>query len=182
MKELKNEIIFNKELTEELHKPIIRKFDKRKVHSPFIDNIWGAVLADMQLISKFNKEFRFLLCVIDIYSKYVWVIPLKDKNGITITNAFQKNFDESNRKPNKIRVDKGSVFYNRLMKSRLGKIEYQNIKIFLQKVTLQIEEVFAIKKVKNTVPLTYAVNELNEEEIVGKRKRIAKNKSKRVSN
>ena len=70
---VKNEIISNKELEEELHKPIIRKFEKRKVHSSFIDNIWGADLADMQLISKFNKGLRFLLCVIDIYSKYEFV-------------------------------------------------------------------------------------------------------------
>ena len=94
--------ISNKELAQKLHKPIIRKFNKRKVHSPFIDNIWGADLADMQLISKFNKGHRLFLCVIDIYSKYAWVIPLKDKNGFTITNAFQKILDESNRKPNKI--------------------------------------------------------------------------------
>ena len=75
-------IVNNKEniqLAEELHKPIIRKFEKRKVYSSFRDNIWGADLADMQLISKFNKGFRFLLCVIDIFSKYAWVIPLKDK-------------------------------------------------------------------------------------------------------
>ena len=75
---------------EELHKPIIRKFNERKVHSPFIDNIWGADLSDMQLISKFNKGFRFLLCVIDIYSKYVWVIPLKDKKDITILMLSKK--------------------------------------------------------------------------------------------
>ena len=73
----------------------------------------------MQLISKFDKEFRFLLCVIDIHSKYAWVIPLKDKKGITITNVFQKILDESNRKPNKIWVDKGSEFYNRSIKSFL---------------------------------------------------------------
>ena len=91
----------NKELAEELHKPIIRNINKRKVHSPFIDNIWGADLADMQLISKFNKGFRFL-CFFDIYSKYAWVISLKDKKGMTITNLFQKILDESNRKPNKI--------------------------------------------------------------------------------
>ena len=92
-----------------MHKPIIRNFNKKKVHSPFIDNIWGADLADMQLISKFDKEFRFLLCVIYIYIKYVWVIPLKDK-GITITNAFQKPLDKSNRKPDKIWIDKDSNF------------------------------------------------------------------------
>ena len=70
----------------------------------------------MQLISKFNKGFRFLLCVIDIFSKYAWVVPLKDKKGITITNAFQKILKESNRKPNKIWVDKGSEFYNNSVK------------------------------------------------------------------
>ena len=99
---IKNENIPKKELSEELRKPIIRKFNKRKVHSPFIDNIWGADLADMELISKFNKGFRFLLCVIDIYSKYAWVILLKDKKRIIITSAFQKILKESNREPNKI--------------------------------------------------------------------------------
>ena len=81
----------------------------------------GADLADMQLISKFNKGFRFLLFVIDICSKYAWVIPLKDKKVITITNAFQNILDESNHKPNKIWVDKGSEFYNRITKSWLEK-------------------------------------------------------------
>ena len=103
--------IVNKEsiqLADILHKPIIRKFKKRKVYSSFGDSIWGVDLADMQLLSKFNKGFRFLLCVIDIFSKYAWVIPLKDKKGISIVNAFQKILKESNRKPNKIWVDKGS--------------------------------------------------------------------------
>ena len=107
----------NKELAKELLKPVIIKFNKRKVLSPFIDKIWGADLPIMQLINKFNKGFRFLLCVIDIYSKYAWVILLKNKNCITITNAFQWLLKESNRKPNKIWVDKGSAFYNRSMKS-----------------------------------------------------------------
>ena len=79
----------NEQLEEELHRPIIKKFEKRKVYSTFKDNIWGADLADMQLISKFNKGFRFLLCVIDIFSKYASVVPLKDKKGATITNTFQ---------------------------------------------------------------------------------------------
>ena len=84
----------NKELAEELHKPIIRNFNKRKVESPIIKNIWGASLADMQLITKFKIGFRFLLCVSDIYSKYAWVIPLKDKKGVSITNDFQKLLDK----------------------------------------------------------------------------------------
>ena len=78
-----------------------KKFKERKVHSPFIVNIWVADLTDMQLISKINKGFKFSLHVIDIYSKYAWVIPLKDKKGITITNAFENILKESNRKPNK---------------------------------------------------------------------------------
>ena len=106
------------DLAEEIHKPIIRKFKKRTVYSGFKDNIWGADLADMQLISKFNKGFKFL-CVIDIFSKYAWVVPLKDKKGITITNAFQKNLKESNKKPNKIWVDKGSELYNSFFKKWL---------------------------------------------------------------
>ena len=79
----------------------------------------GADLADMHLISMFNKGFRFLLCVIDIFSKYAWVVPLKDKKGISIVNAFQIILKESNRKPNKIWVDKGSEFYNNSFKKWL---------------------------------------------------------------
>ena len=99
-----------------MHKQIITKIEKRKEHSSSEDNIWDADLADMQLISKFNKGIRFLLYDIDISSKYAWVIPLKDKKGTTISNAFQKVLDESERKPNKIWVDKGSEFYNRSKK------------------------------------------------------------------
>ena len=75
----------------------------------------------MQLIGKLNKGFRFLLCVINIYRKHAWFIPLKDKKGFTITNAFQKILNRSNRKLNKIWVDKDSEFYNRSIKSWLEK-------------------------------------------------------------
>ena len=73
----------------------------------------------MQLISKFNKGFRFILCVIDIFSKHAWVVPLKDKKDISIVNAFQKILKQSGRKPNKIWVDKGSEFYNNSFKKWL---------------------------------------------------------------
>ena len=102
----------NQQLAEELHKPTIKKFEKRKVHAAFKDNIWGANLADMQLLSRYNKGIRFLLCVIDIFSKYAWVTPLKDKKGVSIITAFQSILKQSNRKPNKIWLDKGSEFYN----------------------------------------------------------------------
>ena len=82
------------------------------MYSSFRDNISGLDLADMQLLSKFNKGFRFLLCVIDIFSKYAWVVPLKDKKGVSIVIAFQKILKTSDRKPNKIWVDKRSESYN----------------------------------------------------------------------
>ena len=69
----------SKQLSDELNNPIIKKFKKHKVYSFFKDNIWGADLARMQLINKFKKEIRFLLCVIDLFSKYAWAVPLKDK-------------------------------------------------------------------------------------------------------
>ena len=106
----------NLQLAEELHKPIIKKFKKRKVYSGFKDNIWGADLADMKSLSKYNKGIKYLLCAIDLFSKYAWVIPIKDKKGISIVNAFQKILNESDRRPNKIWVDKGSEFYNNSFK------------------------------------------------------------------
>ena len=248
----------NEQLANELHKPIIRKFEKRKVYSTFKDNIWGVDLADMQLLSKYNKGIRFLLCVIDIFSKYAWVVPLKDKKGISIVKAFQIILKESNRKPNKIWVDKGSEFYNayfkkwlrdnvimysthnegksvvaerfiRTLKSKIYKYmtsisknvyndklddivdEYNNTyhtTIKMKPIDVKdntyintskeinnkdpkfkvgdrvriskyknifakgympnwSEEVFVIKKIKNTILWTYVINDLNDEEIIG---------------
>ena len=104
-------------LADELHKPIIRKFNKRKVYSQFKDNIWGVDLADMQSLSRRNKGIKYLLCVIDLYSKYAFVIPLKDKKGISILNAFDKIIKQYNRKPNKIWVDQGGEFNNNIFKN-----------------------------------------------------------------
>ena len=245
----------NEQLAVELHKPTIRKFKKRKVYSTFQDNIWGADLADMQLLSKYNKGIRFLLCAIDIFSKYAWVLPLKDKKGVSIVKAFQIILKQSNRKPNKIWVDKGSEFYNayfkkwwrdndtvmysthnegksvvverfiRTLKSKIYKYmtpisknvyidklddivdEYNNtikmkptdvkdntyinadkeinnkdskfkvgdrVRISKYKnifakgyIPNWSDEVFVIKKVKNTVPWTYVINDLDGEEITG---------------
>ena len=84
-------------LADELHKPVIKKFNKRKVYSQFKDNIWGVDLADMQALSRKNKGIRYLFCAIDLYSKYAFVIPLKDKKGISIVNAFDKIIKQSNR-------------------------------------------------------------------------------------
>ena len=250
---------FIEQLAKKLRKPIIRKFKKKKVYSGYRDNIWGADLADMHLISNFNKGFRFLLCVINIFSKYAWVVPLKDRKGVSIVNAFQKILKESNQKPNKIWVDKGSEFYynsfkkwlkdndvemysiNNEGKSVVAEIFIKTLKnkiykymtsvsknVYIDKLddmvneynntyrrTIKMkpvdvkdntyidfekeandkdpkfkvgdyvriskyknifakgympnwsEEVFVIKKVKNTAPWTYVINDLNGEEIIG---------------
>ena len=249
----------NIKLANELHKPILRKFNKRKVYSSFKDSIWGADLADMQLLSKFSKGIKYLLCVIDLFSKYAFVVPLKDKKGISIVNAFQSILNKSKRKPNKIWFDKGSEFYNasfkkwlqendivmystnnerksvvaerfiRTLKSKIYKyltsisknvyidklntivikcnntyhttikmkpidvkdntyintnkeINYKDPKfkvgdyvriskyknIFAQGYTPNwSEEVFVVNKIKNTVPWTYVINDLNREESTG---------------
>ena len=95
----------NYQLANELHKPIIKKFKKRKVYSSFRDNIWGVDLTDMQSLSKYNNGNKYLSSAVDLFSKYAWVVPLKDKKGISIVKAFQIIVSEG-RKPNKIWVDK----------------------------------------------------------------------------
>ena len=103
-----------------MHKPVIKKFNKRKVYSQFKYNIWGVDIADTQSLSTKNKGIKYLLCAIDLFSKYAFAIPLKHKKGISIVNAFNKIIKQSNRKPNKIWVDQGSEFYNRVFKKWLS--------------------------------------------------------------
>ena len=99
----------------------------KMVYSSFKDNTKGADLADMQLASKYNKGIRFLLCAIDIFSKYVWIVPLKDKNGVIIVNAIQCILDSSKTKPNKLWVDQDSESYNSTFKKWL---ENDDIKMY----------------------------------------------------
>ena len=109
-------------------KQLLENLKEERFHSSFKDNIWGVDLSDMQLISTFDKGIKYLLCVIYLFSKYAWVVPLKDKRGITIVNAFQKILDNSERKPNKIWVDQGSEFYSSSFKKWL---DGNDIKIYL---------------------------------------------------
>ena len=109
-------------LANELHRQIIRKFKRRKVCSSFRDNIWSADLADMQSINKSIEGIKYVLCAINLFSKYAWVVPL-DNTGISIANAFQKAISkvgeaesEERRKPNKIWADQGGELYNKLFK------------------------------------------------------------------
>ena len=89
------------------------------MYSSFKDNIWGGDLADVQPLNRYNKGFKYLLCAIDLFSKYAWVIPIKDKRDTSIVNAFKKIVSKRQRKPNKIWVDQSSEFYNQSFKDFL---------------------------------------------------------------
>ena len=113
-----------KSLAEELHKPIRRKFKKRRVLGSGIDRIWAADLVDMQAFSKFNRGVKYLLAVIDVFSKYGWLIPLKDKTGKSLASALEVIFNE--RKPEKMWVDKGKEFYNKHVKDLIELYSTEN--------------------------------------------------------
>ena len=117
----------NYQVENELHKRIIRKFTSPKVYSSIRDNIWGIELADMQSLNKYSKGINYLLCAINFFSIYAWVIPLKDKRGINIVNKFQKIISKG-RKPNKIWFDQCEEFYNNLFKRflKINSIEMYN--------------------------------------------------------
>ena len=111
-------------LSEELHKPVRRKFKRRRVLVNGIDKIWAADLADMQAFSKFNRGIKYLLAVIDVFSKYGWLIPLKDKTGKSVASALKTIFKE--RKPEKMWVDKGKEFYNKDVKDLIELYSTEN--------------------------------------------------------
>ena len=134
-------------LTDELHKPIIRKFNKRKVYSQFKNNIWGVDLADMQSLSRKNKGIKYILCAIDLYSKYAFVIPLKDKKGISIVNAFNKIIKQSNRKSNKIWIDQGGEFYNNVFEKWLSDNDINMYSTYNEGKSVVIER--SIRTLKN---------------------------------
>jgi hypothetical protein len=119
------------ELADELHHRVIKSFPKRRVYVHSIDQTWAVDLIDMQQYSKQNKHYKYLLAVIDIFSKYGWLIPLKNKTGVTVSEAFENLFRTKGlrmkRKPMYIWSDKGSEFYNRQVKELL---KDNNIKLY----------------------------------------------------
>ena len=116
---------FTNKLADELHHRVIKFFHKRRIYVNSIDQTWAVDLVDMQQYSKQNKHYKYLLAVIDVFSKYGWLIPLKNKTGVTVNEAFKTLFKE--RKPMYIWSDKGSEFYNRQVKELL---KDNNIKLY----------------------------------------------------
>ena len=124
------------QLAEELHKPIRRKFTKRKVFSNGTDEIWAADLVEMQKFSKWNKGIKYILMVIDVFSKFGWIVPLQNKKGKTVADAFENIF-KSGRKPQLVWTDEGYEFYNANVKQMLSK---ENVKLY----STENEEKFSV--------------------------------------
>ena len=113
-------IDWSQQLADELHKPITRNFSKRTVISNGVDKIWAADLVEMQKFNKWNKGVKYLLLVTDIFSKYGWIKPLRDKKTESVSKAFDEIF-KSKRKPKMLWTDKGSEFISRHFKDFLSK-------------------------------------------------------------
>ena len=117
---------WSQQLADELHEPITRNFSKRTVISNGIDKIWAADLVEMQKFSKWNKGIKYLLMVIDVFSKCGWITPLIDKKTETVSLAFNEIF-KSKRKPTMLWTDKGSEFISKHFKGFLSK---KDIKLY----------------------------------------------------
>ena len=106
--------VWSNQLANELHKPVRRRFDKRSVFTKQVDDIWAADLVDMSPFFRSKKGYKYLLTVIDVYSKYGWIVPLKTKTGKEVAQSFRKSF--RNGHPSRLWTDKGTEFYNRQLK------------------------------------------------------------------
>src|SRR6218665_2202756 len=113
-------------IAEELYRPVVRRFPKRRVVVRGIDEIWAADLADMQALAKDNDGFKYLLTVLDTFSKYGWIVPLEDKTGKSTADGFAKILASSRRKPGKVWVDKGKEFYNKDVKKLVALYSTEN--------------------------------------------------------
>ena len=119
VKKTGSRISVNEQLAEELNKPAIKKLKRRKVYARFKGNIWSADLIEMESLPTLNKSVKYLLCVIDVFTKYAWVKPLKGKKCKRVLNAFIEIVNESNCKLNKLWADQGRDFYNKLVQEWL---------------------------------------------------------------
>ena len=104
-------VAWSDELADELHKPIRRNFIKRKVIVKDIDDIWTADLVDMNKFSKYNKGYKYLLTIIDVFSKYGWIVPIQNKSGYSVAKALEGIFKRSGRTPSRLWTDKGKEYF-----------------------------------------------------------------------
>ena len=112
--------IWSSQLADELHKPVRKRFQKLSVFAKQVDDIWTADLVDMSPYSRSNSGYKYFLTVIDIFSKYGWIVPLKTKSGKEIAMAFHKLFTSTNAHPSRLWTAKGTEFYNQRLKRVLA--------------------------------------------------------------
>ena len=127
-----DDVEWSNELADELHKPVRKKYPKRRVYASSVDAIWAADLVEMQSFARQNKGYKYNLMIIDVFSKYGWAIPLKTKTGLEVTRAFQHLWEKKQAQtaippppppppPKKLWTDKGKEFYNKHMSELLRK-------------------------------------------------------------
>ena len=113
----KTEVSVNEQLAEELHKSVTKKFKRKKVFARVTENIWAPCLDETESLSPKNENLEHLLCLIDVFNKYAWVIPFKDEVSKVVLNVFIEIVNKSNRKPNRLWVNQGREFYSKLMRN-----------------------------------------------------------------
>jgi len=104
---------------QEIHKRAVKKFPRREVFVNALDEVWAMDLASLESLSSYNNGFKFILCIVDVFSKFAWAVPLKNKTAETVLSAVQNVIQKSKRKPKKFWVDQGSEFYNKASKHGL---------------------------------------------------------------
>ena len=141
----------NKQLAQELRKSVIKDFAKRKVYGRFREKIWAADWAGIESLSSDNKNVKYLLCFMDVFTKYALVKPLKDKNGKRILNVSIKIVNESNCKPNKLWIDQGRKFHSNLMQQCLNFNDLLKYSIYEGKsaISERIIKTLKVKPIKN---------------------------------
>ena len=157
---MSDKVIFAKEI----HHRAVKKFKRRSVYVPGIECVWSLDLADMNAFIKYNDNYRYILCVIDVFSKYAFCIPLKTKSASSVLNAFKSVVESSKRSPQKIWVDKGSEFYNKdfqnwtknhniSMYSTYGESKSVIVERFIRTIKDLMNHEFTVQNTRNWVML-----------------------------
>lgn len=144
------------QIVNEIHKTARKNFLRRSVILKGIDDLWQADLIDMQNLKKYNKGYNYILIVIDCFSKYAWVEPLKSKSKLSVSHAFERILANSHRNPNHLQTDMGTEFYNEKFESLMKKCNINHYSSFSTKKASIVERL--IKTVKNKLYKTFSLN------------------------
>ena len=121
----RNAPAWKKQLAKELLKPKLKRFPRRRVFSPSVDAIWSGDLLDIHQYARVNKNYTFIFVLVDVFSKYAWARPLKNKEGISVARALEDIFNSSQRYPYRLWTDRGTEFYNRNVENTLKRHKVQ---------------------------------------------------------